>query len=398
MAIVIATSSLMACLNPAAGDSDANAPDEPGAADPGAFVTTWQTDAAGDDTVSSDDQIKLPLAADGTYDFSVDWGDGTSDVVTAADQVLPGETDPVTHTYAASGTYDVTITGTINGFGFGVDYGSNSTDADKLIDVKEWGPVVFRNDGGVFMDADNLASFSATDAPDLSSVTAIDWMFGFAASFNDDLDDWDTASVTSMRAVFYKTNTFDGDLGTWNTSAVTDMSVMFREATSFNGDIGGWDTSAVTTTEEMFRFAIAFNRDIGGWDTSSVTNMKAMFRNADAFDQDIGAWTTSSVTDMSDVFFGAALFNQDLSGWNTSAATTMRYMFSGTEAFNGDIAGWNTSGVTNMQFMFLDATAFNQDLSGWCVSLITSEPSSFDDGATSWTLSDSRPDWGTTCP
>ena len=151
------------------------------AVDPGAFVTTWQTDAAGDDTVSSDDQIKLPLAAGGTYDFSVDWGDGTSDVVTAADQVLPGETDPVTHTYAASGTYDVTITGTIEGFGFGY---ATDTDADKLVDVKEWGPVIFRNDGGVFRDADNLPGFSASDSPDLSSVTNMNDMFAGALRFN----------------------------------------------------------------------------------------------------------------------------------------------------------------------------------------------------------------------
>jgi len=50
-----------------------------------------------------------------------------------------------------------------------------------------------------------------------------------------------------------------------------------------------------------------------------------------------------------------------------------------------------------MHYMFGSATTFNQDLSGWCVALIPSEPGNFDTGATSWTLPDYRPVWGT-CP
>ena len=399
---------------------------DPGAADPGAFVTTWQTDETGNNVASGTDQITLPLAAGGTYDFTVDWGDGTSDVVTAADQVLPGETDPVTHTYAASGTYDVTITGTIEGFGFGY---ATDTDADKLVDVKEWGPVIFRNDGGVFRDADNLPGFSASDSPDLSSVTNMNDMFAGALRFNGNVGGWDTSAATTMEYMFGQVGTFNDtrafnvDISGWDTSSVTSMAGMFFDAASFNQDIGGWNTSSVTDMNLMFLGADFFNQDVGGWDTSSVTDMFAMFRNANAFNQDIGGWDTSSVTNMSDMFFPAAAFNQDIGEWDTSSVTTMQEMFRSAEVFNQDIGDWDTSSVTNMSSMFFrasafdqdigswdtaavdtmssmfgDATSFNQDLSGWCVSLIPSEPSSFDDGATSWTLSDSRPDWGTTCP
>ena len=60
-----------------------------------AFISEWKTDNAG---TSNDDQITLPLVSSGTYDFTVDWGDGTQDTITSHDQA------EVTHTYSAAGT------------------------------------------------------------------------------------------------------------------------------------------------------------------------------------------------------------------------------------------------------------------------------------------------------
>ena len=107
------------------------------------------------------------------------------------------------------------------------------------------------------------------------------------------------------------------------------------------------------------------------------------------------ATCTSSVTDMSLMFRYADAFNGDISSWDVSSVKNMYEMFYYADAFNGAISSWDVSSVTNMNYMFSRATAFNQDLSGWCVSLITTEPSGFDNGATSWVLA--RPAWGT-CP
>jgi hypothetical protein len=56
------------------------------------FVSTWDTTNAG----SASDTIVLPMTAGNT----VHWGDGSSDTTN-------------THTYASSGTYTITIEGTV---------------------------------------------------------------------------------------------------------------------------------------------------------------------------------------------------------------------------------------------------------------------------------------------
>lgn len=380
------------------------------------FISEWVTNpGVGDDAVSGNNQIRLPFAPGATVDFEVNWGDGNTDLVTAWDQVLPGETDPLTHTYAGPGTYTVTLTGTVEDFGFGIDAGSGNTDADKLLDVTGWGSVVFRNDGGVFMDADNLSGFSAADTPDLSSVTNLNalfrdadlfngavgpWDTGTVTSmestfegtplFNQDVSGWDTSSVTSMAGMFRSTGAFNQNLNAWDTSSVTDMSSMFNGASAFNGNVSWADTSAVTNMREMFRGAGAFNQDLNTWNTSQVTDMRLMFWGASAFNGDVTTWDVSQVTNMLSMFRDLPSFNQDIGSWDTSAVTDMGFMFAGAPAFNQAIGGWNTSQVTNMRAMFDGALSFNQDLSGWDTSQVTNmslmfqDASAFDGDVSTW--------------
>jgi surface protein len=76
----------------------------------------------------------------------------------------------------------------------------------------------------------------------------------------------------------------------------------------------------------------------------------------------------------------------------------MTRMFSAANAFNQPLNNWNVSNVLDMNRMFaFGSPSFNQDLSAWCVEQIPSKPTSFDNGATAWTLPNSRPDWGATC-
>ncbi len=348
------------------------------------FITIWKTDNTGN-VVSGPNQVKLPLASTGTYDFIVDWGDGTSNTITTYNQ------PEATHSYAAPGTYTVTLAGQIEGFGFA----ASGQDSSKLIDIARWGSVRLHNNGSQFRNCNNLTAFSAIDSPDLSSVSNMSSMFYGASSFNGNISAWNVANATNMSEMFRGASAFNQNLNTWNVANVTNMNNMFRQASSFNGNISSWNVANVTEFTGMFWQASSFNQDISSWNVSNATFMGYMFYWASSFNANISAWNVTNVIYTGGMFWGAVAFNQNISGWNVANVTIMQSMFRFASSFNQNISGWNVAKVNSMLGMFENATAFNQNLSGWCVTLIASEPFAFDDGAASWSFP--RPVWGT-CP
>ena len=326
------------------------------------FVTTWDTTLPGS---SANDTIEF-LVNSGSSNYTIFWGDGTSTI---------GASGNESHTYAAPGTYTVSIVGDFAGFAF-----NDGGDVDKLTSIEQWGNVAFENWNNGFEGADNIV-YNASDNPDLSGVTSLREMFKDSA-FNGDISGWDTSSVTDMSDMFHGASVFNQDIGSWDTSSVIDMSSMFEDATVFNQDIDDWDTSSVINMNTMFFGAGTFNQDIGSWDTSSVTNMSEMFLGASVFNQNIGSWDTSNVTNMSHMFDNATAFNGDIGSWDTSSVTNMSTMFF-RSAFNQDIGSWDTSNVTNMSQMFEEASNFNQDIGSWDTSSVTNMGSMFE-GATAF--------------
>jgi surface protein len=323
--------------------------DRPAAQD---FVMTLDT------TLSDDNTVVLPL--NGTFDVTVNWGDGTSVETFTSD----GDTEP-SHTYVNEGTYTIQISGALQRFS---GDGSRWDGAIMVTAVTSFGTLGIESLYGAFYGAANLVQVPTELPP---SVTNTVGMFSGASVFNQDISGWDVSNVTNMSAMFFNATAFNQDIGRWNVSSVTNMSYMFLNATAFDQNIGGWNVSSVTDMLAMFEGASVFDQDIGGWDVSNVTNMNAMFYEASMFNQDIGSWNVSSVTDMFAMFSGASVFDQDIGGWNVSRVTNMSVMFSGASVFDQDIGGWNVSRVTNMSGMFFYATAFNQDIGGWNVSRVT---------------------------
>ena len=330
----------------------------------GAFVTTWNVTAS-PYTVS----ILVEVHTGGT--LTIDWGDGT-----AAVEVATNGTQ--SHTYSASGEYQVSMTGDLSRITLG-DLDSTSS---KLASIDQWGDIEWSSMERAFQYTTNM-KYNASDVPNLSGVSSMENMFNFASKFDGDLSEWNVSAVTDMRKVFAQASSFNGDVSTWNVSAVTYMNSMFDGASVFNGDISSWNVSAVTDMNSMFYTASDFNGDISSWNVSAVTDMRYMFSGASAFNGDISSWNVSAVTDMNRMFLGASAFNGDISSWDVSAVTNMNRMFSSASSFNWPLDSWDVSKVTDMSGMFSGASSFNWPLDSWDVSKVTDMSSMFS-GASSF--------------
>ena len=322
------------------------------------FVSHWK--------LEDSYELQLPLY-EGTkddpteYDFQVDWGDGTVDHITSP-------TDKkAKHYYATTGEKKLSIIGKLKGFNF---YANNHS-KNFITDISAWGDVLIGNKGGYFYQCSNLATFSASDAPDLSQTTDLTACFFGARNFNGDIGHWDVSTITHMREMFLNNSSFNQSLAHWDVSNVRTMRKMFRWATHFNQDISSWDVSKVKDMSYMFQHAFAFNQNLASWDVSEVEDMEWMFNNAIAFNGDISTWDVSKVLDMEQMFLKAYAFNGDISSWNVGSVTNMERMFYDADAFNANLSAWDVSYVTDMERMFYSANAFNGNISAWDVSNVT---------------------------
>ncbi len=348
------------------------------------FVSKWNTTLTSTGS-SNTNQVKLPLIVEGTYHFMVEWGDGSTSIISSWNH------PEVTHTYESTGVYIIRIAGLLIGWKF-----NNDGDRLKLLEISQWGSIHLGNSGRYFYGCSNL-NLTATDELNLTGTTSLilaftncanlgstgnmnNWnvscvtnmlhMFS-GSNFNQNISSWDVSNVINMFAIFSDNQVFNQDISSWNVSSVTDMSYMFLYDSSFNQDISGWNVSNVRNMVSMFDGALVFNQDIGDWDVSSVTDMNSMFRGASVFNQDISDWDVSNVINMEAMFDGVSTFNQDISGWDVSSVTNMAFMFYGASAFNQNISSWDVSGVTDMSYMFAFASTFNQDIGNWDVSSVT---------------------------
>lgn len=303
------------------------------------FVTQWNTTKISG-TSSASNQIQLPLLSTGNYNFTIDWGDGSTDNITIYTQA------ETLHTYATEGVYTLVINGLIEGFRFANYLGGSSFtlagDHLKIIDILQWGDFRVGAAIGSFYGTSNL-DITAIDAPDLNGTTSLSCMFKNSGIGNaGSLNSWNTSLIVDMRYMFEGASNFNMPIGSWDVSRVFSMYNMFYNAKSFNQPIGSWNTSNIKETIGMFSGASNFNQDISSWDVSSVSNMVNMFYSATNFNQDIGSWDVSSVTGM---FQYANNFDQNISSWNVSSVISMFSMFANvtlsTVNYNAMLNTWS---------------------------------------------------------
>jgi surface protein len=322
------------------------------------FIATFDTTLTSVGS-SASNQIALPLlSSGGTYNFNVEWGDGSSDVITSGTQLER------THTYASSGVYEIKISGLCRGFRF-----ANTGDRLKILDIKNWGKSVeyLSNTNiniGDFFGCANM-DFTAKDVPVLLGSVAAFFRGCSSLVGNPSINKWNVGNGTAFNSMFQFATSFNQDIGAWNVGNGTDFTRMFFNASSFNQDIGAWNVGNGTNFSIMFQSASSFNQDIGAWNVGNGTAFGSMFQSASSFNQDIGAWNVGNGTAFNSMFQFASSFNQDIGAWNVGNGTNFNSMFFGASSFNQDIGAWNVGNVTNLTAMFQFANSFAKSIGDW---------------------------------
>ena len=294
-------------------------------------------------TTSSPQTFTIPCQNVGTFNATIDWGDGgaTSSITAYNDADLA-------HSYATAGQYTITITGTFPNIFF--NNGGDKLLVDEVVDLGDVGWAALNRS---FFGCSNMTAFDGGTA-DTSSVTDMSFMFFNCTSLTSlNVSGLNTANVTNIYAMFASCSSLPSlDVSGFNTANVMNMGSMFQNCSSLTSlNVSGFDTSSVTTMSYMFfNCSSLTSLNVSGFDTSSVTSMDRMFHScASLTSLDLSGFDTSSVTNMYRMFRDCiSLTSLDLSGFDTSSVSTMFAMFQNCPNLTGlQISGWDVSSVTN---------------------------------------------------
>lgn len=228
---------------------------------PSGMLANWDTRNL---TVGSSlvNQVQLPFTLNGTYNCEVDWGDGTSDLITVWNQA------ETLHTYAVNGIYPITITGPCSGFRF-----NNGGDRAKILDIFSWGSEFELIDFGAFYNCANL-DILASDFPQISTGSFLNMFRGCVLLTTPDLNNWPVSNVTSFDDCFHSCVLFNGLVNLWDMSSATSFVRMFNWAVLFDQNIGGWKVTALLDATSMFASAGMSTANYGlllvGWNGQTV--------------------------------------------------------------------------------------------------------------------------------
>ena len=320
-------------------------------------------------TTTSLQTFVIPCGNDGTFNATVDYGDGTgSQTVTAYND------SNLTHSFATAGQHTITINGTFPN----VNFFNNAVSRVLVDEVVDLGDVNWINLYQAFRDCTNLTAFNAGTA-DTSSTASIQQMFFNCNSLTAlDLSSFDTSSVTIMQQMFQNCSSLTSlDLSGFDTSSVTSMAAMFQNCNSLTSlNLSGFNTSSVNNMYAMFRDCSSLTSlDVSGFNTSSVTTMSYMFYNCNSLTSlNLSGFNTSSVINMSQIFRDcSSLTSLNISGFNTSSVTTMHSMFRNCSSLTSlNISNFDTSSVTIMESMFNSCSSLTAlNLSNFDTSNVT---------------------------
>jgi len=280
-----------------------------------AFIIEVKTDNTG---TSNDNQFQF-TGAQGDYDV-VAKQNGTQ-VATFND--LSGEQ---TITLPSSGIYVLEVSAKeVNGFNR-IEFNADG-DKNKILDTKNWGNIVWSSFENAFYGCNNM-KVTATDVPNLSSVTSLGGMFRDCFVANPNTSAWNTSNVTRMEDMFWDASNANPDVSNWDTSNVTEMGDMFRDASNANPNVTNWDVGNVRGMATLFAGSNA-SPNVTNWDVSSCEDMRNLFGDTPG-NPNVSNWDVSSVERTGNMFNDATNANPDCRNWNVINLNDAEGMFEGS--------------------------------------------------------------------
>ena len=278
-------------------------------------------------TVSFD--FPLVMKSGETFDFAVNWGDGTEESLTnssfstyahgfSGSQLIAADgnamtyngydTDVLTysHTYTTSGSHQITITGDNIPLRYG--HALEMTPADMVTrtsyddfttaqtshsdpaprakayirSVDQWGSATFNDLNAAFERCINF-DVLALDIPKFGTDADLSKMFKLCAKLDDangSIEKWDTSNVKSMMQLF---------AGVRNFRANIDTKLVINPG---GGEYLAWNVGNVENFSHMFvglvnmNLRAGFNQPIPNWDMNNANNLAGMFAYCN-FNQDL---------------------------------------------------------------------------------------------------------------
>ncbi|TXE18605.1 hypothetical protein ES692_06060 [Psychroserpens burtonensis] len=191
------------------------------------FIMTVKTDNAG---TSNNDQFTIPIQPAFFYNYNVKTSDG-QDINNAS-----------TITFPSPGTYDIKITGTFPTILF-----ANGGDKNKLLDIKQWGNIVWSTLTSSFQGCFSLGDVSATDTPDLSTATKITGTFRGSSLTSINFNDWDVSNIDDVNQFLLDTDFLDVSFSNWSVHQIRTFTNFARDigmsTSNYDATLVGWEAN-----------------------------------------------------------------------------------------------------------------------------------------------------------
>ena len=179
------------------------------------FIIEVDTSKAG---VSNNNQFQF-TGAEGDYDVVAKQNDT---VVQTFSNLSGSETITFTN---GSGTYVLEITPKLTN-GFSRLMFNDGGDKKKMLDIKQWGTIIWSRLRRAYYDCGNMR-VNAIDAPIMSNVNDIEYMFLKASLANPFTRNWNVSTIVNFRGLFDRASLANPDISLWDVSNAERMDRTF---------------------------------------------------------------------------------------------------------------------------------------------------------------------------